>query len=152
MISSIGRHVDEANTPLQKLEHALHPLTIYFILPIFALSNAGVHIEGNFFDMLFHPISLGIMAGLILGKFLGITLFTKLAIRLKLAKLPTGVRWQHIYGMAFLAGIGFTMSMFIADLGFEVREYEEIAKVGILSASLIAAVLGISILRTAKPG
>jgi NhaA family Na+:H+ antiporter len=152
VIGNIGKHVDDVNTPLQKLEHALHPLTIYFILPVFALSNAGVHIEGNFFDMLFHPISLGIMGGLILGKFLGITLFTKLFVRLKLATLPVGVRWRHIHGMAFLAGVGFTMSMFIAGLGFENREYEEIAKVGILSASLIAAVLGISILRSAKHG
>jgi NhaA family Na+:H+ antiporter len=150
VISRIDKHVDEANTPLQKLEHALHPVTIYFILPIFALSNAGVHIEGNFFKMLFHPISLGVMGGLIIGKFLGITFFTKIFVRLKLASLPPGVRWQHIYGMAFLAGIGFTMSMFIADLGFANREYEEIAKVGILAASLIAAILGITILRTAK--
>ena len=147
VISSIGKHVDDANTPLQKLEHALHPVAIYFILPIFALSNAGVHIEGNLFAMLLHPISLGIMGGLVLGKFIGITLFSKVFVRLRLAVLPPGVSWQHIYGMSFLAGIGFTMSMFIADLGFESREYEEIAKVGILAASLIAAILGITILR-----
>jgi len=150
VISKIGRHVEDVHTPLQKLEHALHPVTIYFILPIFALSNAGVHLTGNFFDMLFHPISLGIMGGLILGKFLGITLFTKLFVRLRLATLPPGVSWRHIYGMSFLAGIGFTMSMFIADLGFEDKSFEEIAKVGILAASLIAAIAGITILRTAK--
>jgi len=150
VISKIGKHVEDVHTPLQKLEHALHPVTIYFILPIFALSNAGVHLTGNFFDMLFHPISLGIMGGLILGKFLGITLFTKLFVRLRLATLPPGVSWRHIYGMSFLAGIGFTMSMFIADLGFEDKSFEEIAKVGILAASLIAAIAGITILRTAK--
>jgi len=150
VISKIGKHVEDANTPLQKLEHALHPVTIYFILPIFALSNAGVHLEGNFFEMLFHPISLGIMGGLILGKFLGITLFTKLFVGLRIATLPPGVSWRHIYGMSFLAGIGFTMSMFIADLGFENQAFEEIAKVGILAASLIAAIAGITILRTTK--
>ncbi len=150
VISQIGKHVDDANTPLQKLEHALHPVVIYFILPIFALSNAGVHIEGNILNMLLHPISLGVMGGLLLGKFIGISLFTRLAVRFKLASLPPNVGWQHIYGMAFLAGIGFTMSMFIADLGFENDYYEEVAKVGILAASFIAAILGVSILRMAK--
>ncbi|MDT8392941.1 MAG: Na+/H+ antiporter NhaA [Bacteroidales bacterium] len=150
VISTIGRHVDDANTPLQKLEHALHPISLYFILPIFALSNAGVHIEGNILDMLFHPISLGIMGGLILGKFIGISLFSHIFVKLKLARLPIGVSWKHIYGMSFLAGIGFTMSMFIADLGFQEDTYEEIAKVGILAASLIAAILGITILRSIK--
>ncbi len=90
------------------------------------------------------------MGGLVLGKFIGISLFSRIFVKLKLARLPEGVGWQHIYGMAFLAGIGFTMSMFIADLGFENREYEEIAKVGILAASLIAAFIGITILRLAK--
>ena len=150
VISSIEKHVDDANTPLQKLEHALHPFTIYFILPIFALSNAGVHIEGNILNMLLHPISLGIMGGLIIGKFVGITLFTRMAVYFKIAPLPQNVRWPHIYGTAFLAGIGFTMSMFIAALGFENQEYVEIAKVGILAASLIAAILGIAILSNVK--
>lgn len=151
VISKIGKHVDDANTPLQKLEHALHPVVIYFILPIFALSNAGVHIEGDFLSMLLHPISLGVMGGLLLGKFIGISLFTRLAVKFKIATLPQNVGWQHIYGMSFLAGIGFTMSMFIADLGFEIKSYEEIAKVGILSASFLAAIIGVSILRLAKP-
>lgn len=150
VISTIGKHVDDANTPLQKLEHALHPVATFFILPIFALSNAGVHIEGDIADMLFHPISLGIMGGLILGKFIGISLFSRIFVSLKLASLPKGVSWKHIYGMSFLAGIGFTMSMFIADLGFENQEYEEIAKVGILAASLIAGIIGVSILRSTK--
>jgi NhaA family Na+:H+ antiporter len=151
VISRISKHVDDANTPLQKLEHALHPVSIYFILPVFALSNAGVRIEGNFLEMLLHPISLGIMGGLVLGKFLGITLFSGIFVKLKLGKLPEGTSWRHIYGMAFLAGIGFTMSMFISDLGFQDDSYKEIAKVGILAASLIAGVIGISILRAAKP-
>jgi len=150
VISSIGKHVEDANTPLQKLEHALHPVSVYFILPIFALSNAGVRIDGNIFKMLMHPISLGIMGGLIIGKFLGITLFSRIIVKLKLASLPEGVSWQHVYGMAFLAGIGFTMSMFISDLGFQDESYKEIAKVGVLAASLIAGLLGVSLLRNAK--
>lgn len=150
VIADIGKYVDDANTPLQKLEHAIHPVAAYFILPLFALSNAGVHIEGNFFAMLFHPISLGIMGGLILGKFLGISLFSHAFVKLKLGNLPEGVDWTHIYGMSFLAGIGFTMSMFISDLGFDNPEYAAIAKVGIIAASIIAALLGVGILSTAK--
>jgi len=150
VISKIGHHVSDANTPLQKLEHAMHPVSIFVILPIFALSNAGVHIEGNLMAMILHPISLGIMGGLILGKFLGISVFSWIFVKLKLANLPPGVSWAHIYGMSFLAGIGFTMSMFIADLGFEQQEYVKIAKVGILAASLLAGIIGVSILSMAK--
>ena len=142
LISDIENLNDMAHTPLQKLEHALHPVTAYFILPIFALSNAGIHIEGSVIDMLFHPISLGIICGLVLGKFLGITLLSRLIVKLKLAVLPDGVTWQQIYGVSFLAGIGFTMSMFISDLAFKEEEFKQIAKVGIMAASLISAVLG----------
>ena len=142
LISDIENLNDMAHTPLQKLEHALHPVTAYFILPIFALSNAGIHIEGTVIDMLFHPISLGIICGLVLGKFLGITLLSRLIVKLKLAVLPDGVTWQQIYGVSFLAGIGFTMSMFISDLAFKEEEFKQIAKVGIMAASLISAVLG----------
>ena len=142
VLSDIATLNDSAHTPLQKIEHALHPVTAYFILPIFALSNAGVHIDGRVIDMVDHPISLGIIAGLVLGKFVGISLFSRLVVRLKLASLPIGVSWSHVYGAAFLAGIGFTMSMFISDLAFEEPEYIQIAKVGIMVASWIAAVIG----------
>jgi NhaA family Na+:H+ antiporter len=129
----------------------MHPVTIYFILPLFALSNAGVHIEGNIFEMILHPISIGIAVGLIGGKFLGISLLSRIMVRFKLAALPDGVGWNHIYGVAFLAGIGFTMSMFISELAFEVDEYKQIAKVGIMCASLIAAVVGMVWLSRTKP-
>ena len=142
LISEIGELNEQAHTPLQKLEHALHPITAYFILPVFALSNAGVHIEGSFTEMLFHPISLGIIAGLVLGKFLGISFFSRLMVWLKISALPAGVSWKQIYGVAFLAGIGFTMSMFISDLAFKQEEFKQIAKVGIMTASLISATIG----------
>lgn len=142
LISDIEELNDAAHTPLQKLEHALHPVTAYFILPIFALSNAGIHIEGSIISMLFHPISLGIIIGLILGKFFGISLLSHLAVKLKIANLPEGVTWKHIYGAAFLAGIGFTMSIFISDLAFKDDEFKQIAKVGIMAASVISAILG----------
>ena len=142
VLTEITELNERAHTPLQRIEHTLHPVTAYFILPVFALSNAGVHIDGKVIDMLFHPISIGIVLGLVLGKLLGITLFSKLIVRLKLAALPEGVQWSHIYGAALLAGIGFTMSMFISDLAFDDDKYIQIAKVGIMAASLVSAVLG----------
>lgn len=142
LISEIEDLNDKATTPLQKLEHTMHPVTAYFILPVFALSNAGVHIEGSIVEMLLHPISLGIIAGLVLGKFIGISLFARLMVLLKISILPKGVSWKQIYGVAFLAGIGFTMSMFISDLAFKEEEYKQIAKVGIMTASLISATIG----------
>ena len=146
LISNIEKLSDHAHTPLQKLEHSLHPITAYIILPVFALSNAGIHIGGNFFSLLFHPISLGVISGLLIGKFLGISLFSKLAVKLKWASLPEGVTWRHIYGVGFLAGIGFTMSIFIADLAFSSPEHVQIAKVGIIVDSILAAIVGMSIL------
>ena len=146
LISDVEKLSDEAHTPLQKLEHALHPVMAYIILPIFAVSNAGIHIEGNIFALIFHPISLGVIGGLLIGKVLGISLFSKLAVKLKWASLPEGVTWRQIYGVGFLAGIGFTMSIFIADLAFLSVESVQIAKVGIIIDSLLAATLGMLIL------
>ncbi len=142
VISEIQDLNDQAHTPLQKLEHTLHPVTAYFILPVFALSNAGVHIDGKVIDMLTHPISIGIICGLVLGKFIGISLFSRLLVKFKIASLPEGVTWNQIYGVAFLAGIGFTMSMFISDLAFKDESFKQIAKVGIMTASLISAIIG----------
>lgn len=142
LISKIDDLNAMAHTPLQKLEHFFHPITAYFILPVFALSNAGVHIEGSFVSMLFHPVALGIIGGMVLGKFLGISLFAHITVWLKISILPEGVNWKQIYGVAFLAGIGFTMSMFISDLAFVKEEYKQIAKVGIMTGSLISATIG----------
>ena len=92
--------------------------------------------------MLIHPISIGIICGLILGKFIGISLFSRLIVKFKFASLPEGVNWNQIYGVAFLAGIGFTMSMFISDLAFKDESFKQIAKVGIMTASLLSAIIG----------
>jgi NhaA family Na+:H+ antiporter len=151
ILSDLEELNEKAHTPLQRLEHAMHPVTTYFILPLFALSNAGVHIDGNIMDMILHPISLGIAAGLILGKFLGISLLSRIMVRFKWASLPEGVSWGHVYGVAFLAGIGFTMSMFISELAFAEEEFKQIAKVGIMCASVIAAVIGMVWLSMVKP-
>jgi len=142
LLSEIENLNDKAHTPLQKLEHAMHPVTAYFILPLFALCNAGVHIEGNIFDMIFNPIAIGIIVGLLFGKFIGISLFSRLMVKFKLASLPEGVSWKQIYGIAFLGGIGFTMSIFIAELAFESDLHKQIAKVGIIAASLLSAIIG----------
>ena len=146
LINKIEELSDKAQTPLQKLEHDLHPISSFFILPLFALANAGVHIEGNILSLLFHPIALGIIFGLVIGKFLGISLFSKLIIILNLASLPDGVTWRQLYGVGFLAGIGFTMSIFISDMAFISDYYVQIAKVGIFAGSLLAAVIGMIIL------
>ena len=146
LISDIERLSVEATTPLQKLEHALHPITAYFILPVFALANAGIHIEGSFIDLILHPVSIGIIAGLLFGKSIGITLLCKIAVRFKIAELPEGTSWRHIYGAGFLAGIGFTMSIFIASLAYLDEQLVQIAKAGIFVASFLAAIIGLTIL------
>ncbi|MFD0863933.1 Na+/H+ antiporter NhaA [Sungkyunkwania multivorans] len=136
----------EAETPLQKLENALNPFVNFIVLPLFAFANAGIHLHGKVLEVLTHPISLGIGFGLIFGKFIGVVLFSKILVFLKLAKLPKNITWYHIYGIAFLAGIGFTMSLFINELAFADEEFIYTAKVSILFASLIAGIIGSIIL------
>lgn len=146
ILEDIKTTSSEAETPLQKLEKALKPLVNYLVLPLFALANAGIHLHGEVGKVLLNPISLGIGAGLILGKFLGIVSFTRLLVAFKLAKLPDSVNWNQIYGVAFLGGIGFTMSLFINELAFTNEEFIYTAKVSILFASLIAGLIGSIIL------
>lgn len=145
LIDAVAKLSKDVHTPLQRLEHALHPIVAYFILPVFALANAGVRIEGKVFELLIHPLAIGIILGLVLGKFLGIALITKLLVHFKAASLPAHVTWNQIYGMGFLAGIGFTMSIFIAELAFSDDRLIMVAKVGIIAASLLAAVLGMGL-------
>ena len=130
-----------AQSPLHRLEHILHPYVAYFIMPVFAFFNAGVALEGTQVG----AVALGIFLGLLLGKPLGILLFAFLAVRLGLAKLPEGVSWRAIGGVGLVAGIGFTMALFIAGLAFDAALLDE-AKLGILSASVTAAVLGVAVL------
>ncbi len=134
---------EKAYTPLQKLEHTLHPVNAYFILPLFALANAGVHIQGNPLNLIIHPVSVGIIVGLVLGKVAGISLMSKLVSWLGWSGLPEGVTWKQIYGAGLLAGIGFTMSMFISELAFTDSHIIQVAKMGIMTASLISSVIGL---------
>jgi len=136
--------------PLHELEHALHPWVVFAIMPVFALANAGVPLGRGLGEALTSPVSLGIVAGLVLGKQLGVTLFAWLAVKSGISELPRGIGWRHVYGAGWLAGIGFTMSLFISDLAFSDGSVVENAKLGILAASLIAGVVGWTILRGAS--
>ena len=128
--------------PLQRLEHALHPWVAFFIMPIFALANAGVDLRTNILAALSNPITIGIVLGLVVGKQIGITFMAWLVTRLGLSKKISGVTWKQIYGASLLAGIGFTISLFISNLAFSDPMLLSNAKVGILAASLISAVWG----------
>jgi len=134
-------------TPLQRFEHSLNPWVSFFIMPVFALANAGVPLQEDFFQALTNEVSVGIIAGLFIGKQVGIFIFSWLAVKLNIASLPSNVNWMHIYGAGILAGIGFTMSLFITNLAFSSEELANIAKVGILSASLISGITGYIMLR-----
>jgi NhaA family Na+:H+ antiporter len=138
---------EEVQSPLQKLEHLLHPWVSYGILPLFALANAGVALptEGPL-AVLAHPIGIGILAGLVLGKPLGILTFSWLAVRFGLAELPQGVRWSLIAGAGILGGIGFTMSLFISVLAFQSQSFITDAKMGVLLASLLSGLMGMAVL------
>lgn len=139
-----------AETPLQKIEYALHPWVAFVIMPLFALANAGIIIGADFFSALVNPVSIGVISGLIAGKFVGVLLFTWLMVKTGLAQLPDQANWKHITGVALLAGVGFTMSLFISNLAFEQPEFIEQAKYGILIASLIAGISGITLLKSFK--
>ena len=136
--------------PLHELEHALHPWVVFAIMPLFALANAGLQLGGGIGEALTSPVAIGIVAGLLIGKQLGITLFAWLAVKSGFSELPRGIGWRHVYGAGWLAGIGFTMSLFITDLGFSDGSLVAAAKLGILVASLIAGVVGWTILRGAS--
>lgn len=124
------------------LEHGLHIPVNFIILPIFALANTAIPIQAGIMETIQHPINYGIMAGLVMGKPLGIVSFSYLLIRLKWGKLPLHVSWGQMCGIGILAGIGFTMSIFIATLAFSDVYAQDLAKVSILLASLLSVVLG----------
>ncbi|WP_268225271.1 Na+/H+ antiporter NhaA [Sinomicrobium oceani] len=141
-----------ALTPLQRLEHSMHSLVSFFVMPVFALANAGVTFSGDFWSNITSSVSIGIILGLVVGKFIGVVAFTKLMTKLKIASLPSDLTWKHIYGVALLASIGFTMSLFITELAFKTNAEEYIleAKMGIFAASMIGGTLGYFILKGIK--
>jgi NhaA family Na+:H+ antiporter len=144
----------EYNTsPLEKLEHDLHPSVAFFILPMFAFANTGISLEGVSLDSLFEPVPLGIAAGLFFGNQLGVFGLSWLGVKIGLAKLPGDVKWIHLYGVSILCGIGFTMSLFISSLAFEQTADQIIIddRLGILAGSLLSAGLGYFLLRMVLP-
>ncbi|HET9520869.1 MAG TPA: Na+/H+ antiporter NhaA [Candidatus Limnocylindrales bacterium] len=136
---------EHAQAPMLRIEHALLPWVAFLIVPLFALANAGVAIGGDLGGALTSPTALGVIVGLVIGKQIGITLGAWLVVRAGLAALPDGVSWRHVYGGAWLGGIGFTMSLFVADLAFGESSLA-LAKIGILAASVIAGVGGYLVL------
>jgi NhaA family Na+:H+ antiporter len=143
-------------SPLEYFEHELHPWVSYLILPVFAFANAGIPLSGMGIGDLFHPVPLGIMLGLVIGKLVGVYGFSSLAIRLGIAQMPAKATSRHLFGVATLCGIGFTMSLFIGGLAFEhvggdAQSYLLTHRIGILAGSLIAGIGGYLILKLSKP-
>lgn len=159
LLEAEQRHVVEkielltkaADTPLQRLEHALHPVVLFIIMPIFAFSNAGVSLGGLSFQEFVHPVTLGVFFGLLAGKFLGVVGMSWICIKLKWAELPSDVTFRHVIGVGFFAGIGFTMSLFITNLAFSSPELVVHAKFGILAASFVAGLVGFLFLKKVLP-
>jgi len=141
---AMERSAAAVQSPLQRMEHSLTPWVTFAVIPVFALSNAGIDLlEVAWGEALTHNVTLGVVGGLAIGKFAGIGLFSWMAVRLGVARLPSGVGWMHLLGAAWLAGIGFTMSLFIAQLAFSAPELIEEAKLGILLGSALSAAIGL---------
>jgi len=147
-VMAIEESCEKILTPLQRFEHGLHPWVSFFIIPLFALANAGVTLAGlDIVEAITSPISIGIIVGLFIGKQLGIFAFSWAAVKLKIASLPEGVSWKKLYGAGILAGIGFTMSLFIAGLAFSDPALLDLSKIGVLTASLISGIVGYVLLK-----
>jgi len=146
-LSRLAFQIKETVPVTERLQNLLHPLTGFIILPLFALANAGVVLSTDAIgDAVSSGITQGIVVGLVVGKIVGITLFTLLAVKIGLCTLPSGTTKRHIAGIASIAGIGFTVSMFISGLAFDNAILEDEAKIGILFASIVAAIIGTVIL------
>ncbi|RYG11268.1 MAG: Na+/H+ antiporter NhaA, partial [Chitinophagaceae bacterium] len=147
---TIPTNETDLESPLEKLEHALTVPVNYLIMPIFALANTNITFQKEMISGLISPLGLGIIVGLFAGKTIGVTFFSWLAVKLKWADLPTGACWKHVIGLGMLAGIGFTMSIFIALLSFSDALHVSEAKFAILTASVISGVVGFVFLKSVK--
>ena len=153
IVHSMERLTEHATAPLQELEHALMPFVTFAILPLFALTNAGVKLESEAISLLAEPMSLGIILGLVIGKPLGISLFAWAGVKLGIAELPKDINLFHVVAVGCLAGIGFTMSLFIATLAFDEVALVETAKTAVLAGSLLATLIGsFMLLLVTNPG
>ena len=150
VLSRMSKVSNEALPPLQRLEHGMHPLVSFIVMPIFAFANAGVTIKGDFMELIMSPVTLGVILGLLIGKVVGVFGVTFILTKLKIAKLPVGMNTLHLLGASILAAIGFTMSLFISGLAFTNPVYDMEAKIGILLASFIAGIFGFITIRKAN--
>jgi len=152
VIHTLASQCEKVDTPLHRIEHSLQPWVSFLIMPVFAFSNAGVHILGQIRTSIQHPVTLGVFFGLVIGKPLGIMIFAWLAQKSGLASAPAGVEWREIFGASWLCGIGFTMSLFIAGLAIDSDAVVDMAKIGTLAASVAAGIVGsLILLRSSKP-
>jgi len=135
-------------SPLEKLEHKLHIPVQYFIMPLFALANTNITLQKEMLSGLISPLGFGIIAGLFIGKTIGVTLFSFIAVKLSLGSLPAHAGWKHLIGLGMLAGIGFTMSIFISLLSFSEEIYITEAKFAVLCASVISGLAGFVFLKS----
>ena len=138
---------NSSHSPLMNLEHSIAPWVNFIILPIFAFANAGVSFSGMKLNLLWDPVTLGIILGLFFGKQIGVMLFTYVGSLLRVCKLPSDISWAQYYGLSLVTGIGFTMSLFIGSLAFTDPEYQTSVRLGVLIASLLAGILGYLTLR-----
>lgn len=137
-------------SPLESLEHSLHPFVSFIVMPIFALANAGVTFSSDSIANIANNVTLGVSLGLLIGKVIGVFGVSSLMIKLKLSVMPEGMTYSSLFGVGLLASIGFTMSLFVTGLAFNNPEYELQAKLGIFAASLIGGILGFIILKNTK--
>ena len=144
-----SKNEDEAL--LYKMEHGLHPWVAFLILPIFAFANAGVNFTGIGIDDLLQPLTLGIAVGLFLGKQIGVFLATWIGVKSGIARLPENVTWRHVYGVACLTGVGFTMSLFIGSLAFEAADEMNAVRLGVVLGSILSGLFGYVLLKSASP-
>ena len=135
------------SSPLKQAEHGLHPWVAFMVLPVFAFVNAGVSLEGISFAALLAPLPLGIAAGLFVGKQIGVFVFSWVAVKTGLCRLPEGANWLQIYGIACLTGVGFTMSLFIGTLAFDQAQQLNEVRLGVLLGSTISAIAGVIVLK-----
>lgn len=143
IIHQMDRHIQEINPLMHKFEAALHPWTTFLIMPLFALANSGVEITWRLFTSPVPAVATGIFFGLLLGKPIGIFLFSLLSVKLKIAELPQGTKWKQVWALGMIAGIGFTMSIFIDSLAFKDIDLINLGKATILLTSTLAAILGL---------
>ena len=146
LLENIRQMTKQAVPPLQRLEHALHPFVTFVVMPVFAFANAGVTFSDNIANEATSSVAIGVVLGLLVGKFVGVVGVSSVLIGLKVANLPKKMTYRHLIGVGFLASIGFTMSLFVSNLAFSNPEFIIQSKIGIFAASLIGGVVGFLIL------